>query len=79
MRKVPVFLRGGRLAGLAQDDLQHDDNHDGRNADQVGRQLRVDQAQAAGGEQDALPPGCVRDDVALERDVMMTCTAASTP
>ena len=48
MRKVPVFLRGGRLAGLAQDDLQHDDDHDGRNADQVGRQLRVDQAQAAG-------------------------------
>lgn len=66
---------------LAQDDLQHDDNHDDRDADDVGHELRVDQAQAAGGEQDALPPGRARDDIALERggdaedaeaDVMMT-------
>ena len=33
---------------LAQDDLQHDDNHDDRDADDVGHELRVDQAQAAG-------------------------------
>ena len=52
---------------LAQDDLQHDDDHDDRDADDVGHELRVDQAQAAGGEQDALPPGRARDDIALER------------
>ena len=67
MRKVPVFLRGNRLAALAHDDLQHNDDHDRRNTDNVSHKAGVDQAQAAGGEQDTLPPGRARDDIALER------------
>ena len=52
---------------LAHDDLQHNDDHDRRDTDKVGHKPGVDQAQAACGKQDALPPRCACDDIALER------------